>query len=137
MNSRRLKTILVTVVLTILLCRSGDGCGPYFSGVIFTRDRGPDGPIARFTAGEIGIPQSSWWKSYLVVAYRYLENKPLSRAEARSFGQLWGIENSKGVASSISLEDTIQRWTKERAKFRPGEKVPDPFKKSDEFASII
>ena len=137
MNSRRLKPILATAVLTILLCRSGDGCGPYFSGVIFTRERGPDGPIARFTAGEIGIPLSSWWKSYLVVAYRYLENKPLSRAEARSFGQVWGVENSKGVASSISLEDTIQRWTKERAKYRPREKAPDPLKKSGEFSSTI
>lgn len=137
MNLRPLKPILVAAVLTILLCRSGDGCGPYFSGVIFTRDRGPDGPIAGFTAGEIGIPLSSWWKSYLVVAYRYLETKPLSRAEARSFGQVWGVEDSKGVASSISLEDAIQHWNNERAKYRPRQKAPDAFKKSGEFYSTI
>lgn len=137
MNSRRLKPILAKAVLTILLCRSGDGCGPYFSGAIFTRDRGPDGPIARFTAGEIGIPLSSWWKSYLVVAYRYLENRPLSRAEAQSFGQMWGVEDSKGVASNIPLEDAIQRWTNERAKYQRREKAPDPFRKSGEFFSTI
>jgi hypothetical protein len=137
MKSHRLKPLVLGAILAILLCRSGDSCGPYASGVIFTRNSGPDGSIARFTAGEIGIPLTSWWKPYLVVAYRYLESKPLSQAEARSFGEMWGVEESKGVSSSITMQEAIQRWTHEREKYRAAEKPPDPFKKTGEFSSTL
>lgn len=137
MKFPQLKSLVITAILVIFLYKPGDSCGPYFSGVIFTRDQGPDGPIAQFTAGEIGIPLSTWWKPYLVVAYRYLENKPLSQAEARSFREIWGVEETKGVASSISIDNAIQRWTSERAKYGPTEKAPDPFKKTGEFSSTI
>src|SRR6476661_2189384 len=89
----RYRTILL-VAVSILLVATGESCGPEFAGLVFTREHGPDAPISAYTKGKIGIPLPSWWRSYLVVAYRYLEGKPLSSDEARSFAEFWGQSKS-------------------------------------------
>jgi hypothetical protein len=101
----RYRTILL-VAVSIFLVATGESCGPEFAGLVFTRSHGPDAPVSAFTKGRIGIPLPRWWRPYLVVAYRYLEGKPLSGAEAGSFAEFWGTDKS----SDFHLIQPIKLW---------------------------
>jgi len=109
--------LLITV--SILLVATGETCGPEFAGVIFTRENGPDGPVTAFTGGKIGVPLSTWWRAYMVVAYRYLEDKPLSHAESESFARFWGTGKSIGFPSDPA-EKALKKWVRARAEYMPG-----------------
>jgi hypothetical protein len=113
----RSRTILV-VAVSIFLVATGESCGPEFAGLVFTREHGPDAPVSAFTKGKIGIPLPSWWRSYLVVAYRYLEGKPLSADEARSFAEFWGTEQKFGFPSDPANK-ALAKWVKARAQYQP------------------
>jgi hypothetical protein len=127
MKSTLLRSTVLLALLVVMLSCSGDTCGPYFLTLEFTRTLGPDAPISAFTRGELGIPQKSWWREYLVVVYRYLQNKPLSNSEADSFATLWGVEESYGVRYR-SIDDAVQRWLSARAHFRKDGQTPEAFK---------
>jgi hypothetical protein len=102
--------------VSILLVATGETCGPEFAGLVFTREHGPDAPVSAFTKGRIGIPLPSWWRSYLVVAYRYLEGKPLSADEAHSFAEFWGAEQKFGFPSDPANK-AMEKWVKARAQY--------------------
>jgi hypothetical protein len=108
MKSLRMKFAVFGPALVVLLACSADTCSPMFSGAVFTRTHGPDGPILEFAKGRVGIPLPTWWRAYLVVAYRYFEGKPLSVAEARSFAEFYGVEKQFGNEDSLS--DAIGEW---------------------------
>lgn len=55
----------------------------------FTWELHPDLPMDRFAAGRVGILQPFYARSYLVVAYRYLVDHPLSREEQAEAVDLW------------------------------------------------
>jgi hypothetical protein len=126
----RYRTILL-VAVSILLAATGETCGPEFAGLVFTREHGPDAPMSAFTKGKIGIPLPSWWRSYLVVAYRYLEDKPLSAGEARSFAEFWGTEQKFGFPSDPANK-ALEKWVKARAQYEPAspQKVLKAYKES-------
>ncbi len=113
----RYRTILL-VAVSIFLVATGESCGPEFAGLVFTRSHGPDAPVSAFAKGRIGIPLPRWWRPYLVVAYRYLEGKPLSGAEARSFAEFWGTEQKFGFPSDPANK-ALERWVKARAQYEP------------------
>ncbi len=113
----RYRTILV-VAVSIFLMATGESCGPEFAGLVFTREHGPDAPGSAFTKGRIGIPLPSWWRSYLVVAYRYLEGNPLSPDETRSFAEFWGTEQKFGFPSDPANK-ALAKWVKARAQYEP------------------
>src|SRR5947209_932338 len=118
-----LRSLVPLAFLVVMLSSSGDSCGPYFSSVSFTRERGPDGPISAFDHGQIGIPLKSWWRPYLIVAYRYLESRPLSNAEANSFEDQWGVVQDYGTVNR-SIDDAIKYWLAVRGRYRKGGKSP-------------
>ena len=64
-------------------------CGPFFPVTIFIQDKHPDLPLARFAAGRLGVLQPDYARSYLVVAYRYLTRRPLSKTEQQGAVRLW------------------------------------------------
>jgi hypothetical protein len=122
-----LRSFVPLVFLVVILSSSGDSCGPYFSSVAFMRSHGPDGPIAAFDRGAIGIPLNSWWRPYLIVTYRYLQNRPLSNAEAQSFEELWGVEQNYGAVNR-SIDEAIKHWLTIRGRYRKGGQTPAAFK---------
>ena len=53
-------------------------CAPEFPYAVFTYKYHPDFPLKNYAAGAIGIPQPTYARSYLVVAYRYLSGVSLN-----------------------------------------------------------
>lgn len=90
------KQKLLSVVLVVLICVAIAippvhvyACGPYFPQTFFRFTLHPDVPLDRFAAGELGVLQTTYARSYLVVAYRYLSGENLSAEEQTEVLSLW------------------------------------------------
>ena len=87
---RRRFPAAAAVLLAVLLTPANIfSCGPFFSGPVFTEQEGPDQPLDLFAQGRLGIVLPSYQRQYLVIAYRYLSGKPLSKAEQTAIVQAW------------------------------------------------
>jgi len=66
----------------------GKGCAPDFFSAVFSYKRHPDLPRSRFIDGRLGVLQPTFARSYLVIAYRYLNGigmNPGEREQARDY----------------------------------------------------
>ena len=59
-------------------------CGPFFDDAVFYLRSHPDAPMKRFLSGSLGVLEPTYARSYLIFAYRYLQDKPLTAAERAS-----------------------------------------------------
>lgn len=83
------------------------GSDPYFTYTLH-----PDFPMAKYAAGQLGILENSFARSYLIAAYRYLNNKPLTKEEQNDFVELW---KERLNATSYSCSGNAEAWLKLRA----------------------
>src|SRR5579862_1785135 len=72
----------ILTVVALVIPPPARACGPFFLTVIFIQTKHPDTPLRRYAAGELGILQPSYARSYLVVAYRALREEPLTSANS-------------------------------------------------------
>jgi hypothetical protein len=86
-------------------------CGPYFEEAIFTRPDRPDYPLAHFAQGQLGVIQPTYARSYLVVAYRYLNAAPLTEAEQKAAVALWDERLNRTGSPRV---DGLSQWTDAR-----------------------
>ena len=107
--------ILSVVAALVILPRLGETCGPFIPQAIFVRPDGPDRPMSYFARGRIGIVLPTWWRAYLVVAYRYLGSKPLSAAEQRAFLDRWDVDHEIGPQDRI--DQAIADWVLARNRY--------------------
>ncbi|MBS1955116.1 MAG: hypothetical protein JST89_13090 [Cyanobacteria bacterium SZAS-4] len=92
-------------------------CAPDLAYSILVNGNHPDMPLKLYAAGNLGIVQSGWAKSYLVVAYRYLNHKPLSKGEQDSIVNLWHSRIKGGSHfSSMGLIDDRDAYLALRSK---------------------
>lgn len=92
-------------------------CAPDLAYSILVNGNHPDLPLKLYAAGNLGIVQPGWAKSYLVVAYRYLTLKPLSRNEQDSIVNLWHYRIKSGSRfSSMGLIDDRDAYLALRSK---------------------
>jgi len=61
----------------------------FSTDTIFTYNYHPDFPLAKYSAGKLGILDSAFARSYLLIAYRYLSGAPLSAKEQQAMQSLW------------------------------------------------
>jgi len=124
----KLARTFVAVVLLTLLFSSATACGPFSMEAVFVYTVHPAYPLTQFARGEIGIVQPSYARSYLYVAYRYLNSTPLSPQEQKAVTELWNerLNNSYGLGE----ESMVKTWLDAR------QKVPSlPEAKIDVFRS--
>jgi hypothetical protein len=103
----RLSAIVCLLLAIFLAVPQTLACGPFFPEAILTVQSHPDLPLKQFAAGNIGIIRSSWARSYLVVAYRYLSEKPLSSEEQNQALALWHL---RLLDFGALPETTIDKW---------------------------
>src|SRR5262252_10928979 len=83
--------LLVVCMLGVVLYRPQplSSCGPFFARAAFTYTVHPDFPLERFAAGDLGVLQPTYARSYLAVAYRYLIGTGFDAAEQKALIALW------------------------------------------------
>ncbi|MBI2810469.1 MAG: hypothetical protein HYX67_06550, partial [Candidatus Melainabacteria bacterium] len=92
-------------------------CAPDLAYSILVNGNHPDLPLKLYAAGNIGVVQPGWAKSYLVVAYRYLNLKPLSKYEQDSIVNLWHFRIKRGSRfSTMGLIDDRDAYLALRSK---------------------
>ena len=80
---------------------------------VFTLADGPDPPVDLFLEGTLGIVLPTYERGYLVIAYRYLSGKPLSKAEEMAFMQVWA-RPTEDFEESSPVDAQISTWEKAR-----------------------
>ncbi|MGH9763563.1 MAG: hypothetical protein ACREAC_22250, partial [Blastocatellia bacterium] len=132
MAIRRSRKILAALLAALIVTpfalrpRRALACGPFFPRAVMVFRVHPDFPLDRFAKGEIGVPQRSYARSYLVVAYRYLTGAPLSADEQNAAVELW--RERMFISQPDSSGSAISAWTAERSKvpgLDPGPGVDD------------
>ena len=79
---------LVFLAMILLLCPVL-ACGPFLPEVVFSHTRRPDLPLTRYAAGELGIVQPTFARSYLAVAYLYFSNHKLTKDQQQQATNMW------------------------------------------------
>ncbi|HKS40252.1 MAG TPA: hypothetical protein VJX74_06525 [Blastocatellia bacterium] len=140
MATKRLKTlkrwqaIFIIVMMAALFCstRPTLGCGPFVARAVFTYEKHPDLPLTRFAAGELGVLEPAYARSYLVVAYRYFTGAGLDKEEQKSALALWD-ERLKPYWETDQSEDWVKAWLEALSKI-PGANAqakPEVFRSED------
>src|SRR5262249_19343202 len=85
------RALVIALVCSVLLYSPEplSSCGPFMARAGFTYAVHPDFPLERFAAGELGILQPTYARSYLAVAYRYLIGTGFNADEQKALIALW------------------------------------------------
>ena len=106
--TRKYLRSLFAVLLAVLLFNSMPAlaCGPFTLEAVFVHTVHPTFPMERFAAGQLGVLQPAYARSYLSVAYRYLNGSAFTPAEQRALTKFW----QDRLIYRYSRED--EDWTK-------------------------
>lgn len=80
---------LALVALVMLAARPSVACGPFSLDAVFTFTAHPEFPLEKFAAGELGVIQPRYARSYLFVAYRQLSGNGFNAEEQKALLALW------------------------------------------------
>ncbi len=108
--------LLSLILIIILTCnKTAFGCATMFVDQ-FSWSLHPNLPVNDFVKGNLGVIQPSFARIYLVIAYRYLINKPLNNNEINQTVKL--INDRLGHVSfycfDITKMDYYKGWINER-----------------------
>lgn len=112
---------LLSISLTVTMLSSvsivpANACAAELDGAVIISGLHPDHPLKLFAAGNIGIIQPGWAKSYLCVAYRYLTKKPLTATEQQSVLNLWHERLTHDWTYWADRPDAVETYLRTRAK---------------------
>jgi hypothetical protein len=107
-------TALALAVVMLYWARPLLGCGPFFNVAIYSFDYHPDLPLNNFAAGQLGIVQPGWARSYLFAAYRYLAGPGFDADERKALVSFWTDRINAWQASAAS--DPSKPWLDARSK---------------------
>jgi hypothetical protein len=110
----RIMLVVMLAVSVLVATRPAAGCGPFLLRQVFTYEKHPDFPLAKFAAGELGILQPTYARSYLVVAYRYFAGTPLDAAEQKAVTAVWDERLSQSWEAAG--DEGPKAWLDARAK---------------------
>ncbi|MBP9094882.1 hypothetical protein KBI23_27935, partial [bacterium] len=112
--------LLKSTVLTLLACSLSSSfqpvlaCGPFYDEAVFSATVHPDLPFRLYAEGNLALVEPTFARSYLVVAYRYLNGKPLSSSEREQILNFWRFR--LGDASSSDSDNAVDLWLTTRNK---------------------
>src|ERR1700728_3676910 len=86
---KRFVAVLLLVLFAQLQFAPVLACAQYSANAVYTFDSHPDLPLDKFAKGQLQLLEKTFARSYLVVAYRYLNNAPLTAPEQTSVDALW------------------------------------------------
>ncbi|HKQ09216.1 MAG TPA: hypothetical protein VJ464_29100 [Blastocatellia bacterium] len=110
----RILLVILLAVGILLTTRPAQGCGPFVLRQVFTYEKHPDFPLTKFAAGELGVMQPTYARSYLVVAYRYFAGAVLDAAEQKAVTAVW--DDRLAQTWDAAGEDWPKAWLDARAK---------------------
>lgn len=118
MSYRIARAFLVSILTAALVISPPPAfaCGPFFPVTIFIQGKHPDLPLAKYAAGNLGVVQPSYARSYLVVAYRYFSGGTFTAAEQKQLVGLWAhrLDREEDWVGK-SESDAASKWLEARS----------------------
>ncbi|HUE80739.1 MAG TPA: hypothetical protein VMM84_01415 [Pyrinomonadaceae bacterium] len=111
LNRALLSMFLITVLLAWAPLVSA--CGPFTLQAVFAFTVHPGFPLERYAAGEIGVVQPTFARSYLYVAYRHLSGAGFDKPQERALLELW--QERLNFRWDPKDEDAIAKWNAARS----------------------
>jgi len=129
-------TLVFVLAIVVVVPQNIFSCGPFFESATFSFDPHPDYPIKDYIAGKLGVVKPSFYRLFLVVAYRNLSGHPFTPKEtvsidhllteeaqyADEFGMYGMADNSNEPAPP---PPPSRVWLEERAKVLGEQPGPD------------
>lgn len=125
--AKKSKLILLIALMLALLCyhpQTQQACGPFSQEAIFTFSVHPDFPMERYAAGQLGIIQPTYARSYLYVAYRYFAGLGFDQAEQRALASIWKDRLEGSFDESGNQQ--VKAWIAARSKVPGAPPVAEP-----------
>ncbi len=94
-------------------------CGPFFDDAVFSYRSHPDAPLKLFAQGNLGVLNPTYARSYLVLAYRNLNAKPLTATELSQAIDLLHFRLGFASDPNLPIDDSgtqLDNWLKARKK---------------------
>jgi hypothetical protein len=115
--AKQSKIVLLVALMFALLCyhpQPQEACGPSSQEAIFTFSVHPDFPMEKYAAGQLGIIQPTYARSYLYVAYRYFAGLSLDQTEQKAVASIW--QDRLNNSFDESEVDAVKIWIEARSK---------------------
>jgi len=104
-----MKTILCCFLAAALVVTTvAIACAPVFPTAVFTYAYHPDFPRTAYLVGKLGVFLPTYARSYLVIAYRYLNGPALSNAERQQVREYW--KDRETSAWDKTGTDWVAKW---------------------------
>lgn len=130
MSIKKVTALVMSAGILLLQTMPALACAPAFPEAVMFNTLRPDLPLKAYAAGNLGIIQGSYAKSYLCVAYRYLLNSPLSSNEQKTICRLWyhrlgnmPTEDGDALISATEKYLNLRRVALKAKKEKDGEDV--------------
>jgi hypothetical protein len=115
---QKFTALIVLTTLAFLPVVQAEACAPVYPLAVIVNWNHPDLPLKSFAAGNLGIVQSTWARSYLSVAYRYLTACNLTASEQASVLRLWHtrLKNAASFTSEADQVSVMEAYLKLRSR---------------------
>lgn len=109
-----MKTIRIwlAVFVPLLVAAIAIACAPVFPKAVFVYARHPDFPRTEYLSGKLGIFEPGYARSYLVIAYRYLNGPGLNAVEREQVRDYWKDRETGDWDNTAT--DWVTRWEQAR-----------------------
>jgi len=116
MNRKVRRSAFAIALLAVSLFQAplSFACGPFSLNAVFSFSVHPEYPLEKFAAGEIGIVQPSYARSYLYVAFRYFNGDRFNQTEQQALADLWHERLNHRWESGE--EQAVKAWLDTRQK---------------------
>ena len=122
LNRKLRRSAFAIALLAAILCQAPTSfaCGPFSLESIFSFSVHPEYPLEKYAAGNVGIVQPSYARSYLYVAYRYFNGDRFDQNEQQALVDLWN--DRLNLRWEAGDEQAVKAWLEARQKVSgPGE----------------
>src|SRR6266571_7179253 len=118
MKARHLLLACLLAAVTLVFTSADlSSCGPFFDGAVFSDRNSPEISFEEYATGQLGIIHSTYYRTYLLVAYRNLSGRPLSNVQQKAFlGRNDGGSESRWIQTGSFYEpEAVKNWRDARA----------------------
>ena len=102
------------VAMVVLSAPAIYGCGPWFDEAVFIPGGAPQTSQSEFASGKLGIVLPSMRRSYLIVAYRYLNGMKLTMEQQHDAMDVWNRNMGPTPPPFAEEHPVSEEWLKAR-----------------------
>ena len=95
MNTRRNGCLLALVVGLMVTPTHLPSCGPMFEEAVFSYESYPVTFEKGYLEGRLGVIRPTFWRKFLLAAYRHMNEKPLTAVERSGYAPAEAVDGTK------------------------------------------